>query len=33
MKAYIFGSCVCNEAGDQSDIDILVDLDYYRELV
>jgi uncharacterized protein len=28
LKAYLFGSYVRNEANNQSDIDILVDLDY-----
>ena len=28
LKAYLFGSYVRDEADDQSDIDILVDLDY-----
>jgi uncharacterized protein len=28
LKAYLFGSYVRNEADSQSDIDILVDLDY-----
>ncbi|MCX6257081.1 MAG: nucleotidyltransferase domain-containing protein [Bacteroidia bacterium] len=32
LKAYIFGSYVRNEAGDQSDIDILVDLDYSQRI-
>ena len=28
LKAYLFGSYVRGEADDQSDIDILVDIDY-----
>ena len=28
LKAYIFGSCARDEVDDQSDIDILVELDY-----
>ena len=32
LKAYLFGSYVRGEADDQSDIDILVDLDYSRKI-
>ncbi len=32
LKAYLFGSYVRNEADDQSDIDILVDLDYTQKI-
>lgn len=32
LKAYLFGSYVRNEADDQSDIDILVDLDYSQRI-
>ncbi len=32
LKAYIFGSYVRGEADDQSDIDILVDLDYSQKI-
>ena len=32
MKAYLFGSYVRNEANLQSDIDILVDLDYSQRI-
>lgn len=32
MKAYLFGSYVRGEADDQSDIDILVDLDYSQKI-
>jgi len=32
LKAYLFGSYVRNEADSQSDIDILVDLDYSQRI-
>lgn len=32
LKAYIFGSYVRGEADNQSDIDILVDLDYSQKI-
>ncbi|OFY96148.1 MAG: nucleotidyltransferase [Bacteroidetes bacterium RIFCSPLOWO2_12_FULL_31_6] len=32
LKAYLFGSFARNEADDQSDIDILVDLDYSQRI-
>lgn len=32
LKAYLFGSYVRNEADRQSDIDILVDLDYSQKI-
>lgn len=32
LKAYLFGSYVREEADDQSDIDILVDLDYSQRI-
>ena len=32
LKAYLFGSYVRGEADDQSDIDILVDLDYSKKI-
>ena len=32
MKAYLFGSYVRDEADDQSDIDILVELDYSQRI-
>lgn len=32
LKAYLFGSYVRNEADNQSDIDILVDLDYSQNI-
>ncbi|MCX5720031.1 MAG: nucleotidyltransferase domain-containing protein [Bacteroidia bacterium] len=32
LKAYLFGSYVRGEADNQSDIDILVDLDYTRKI-
>lgn len=32
MRAYIFGSYVGGEADNQSDIDILVDLDYSQKI-
>ena len=32
LKAYLFGSFVRNEADHQSDIDILVDLDYSQRI-
>lgn len=32
LKAYLFGSYVRNEADSQSDIDILVDLDYTQKI-
>jgi uncharacterized protein len=32
LKAYLFGSYVRNEADDQSDIDILVELDYSQRI-
>lgn len=32
LKAYLFGSFVRNEADHQSDIDILVDLDYSQKI-
>ena len=32
LKAYVFGSYVRNEADYQSDIDILVDLDYSQRI-
>jgi uncharacterized protein len=32
LKAYLFGSFVRGEADDQSDIDILVDLDYTQKI-
>lgn len=32
LKAYLFGSYVRNEADDNSDIDILVDLDYSQKI-
>jgi predicted nucleotidyltransferase len=32
LKAYLFGSYSRNEAGDDSDIDILVDLDYSEHI-
>ena len=32
LKAYLFGSYVRGEADDQSDIDILVDLDYSQTI-
>ena len=32
LKAYLFGSYVRNEANNQSDIDILVDLDYSQKI-
>lgn len=32
LKAYLFGSYVRNEADNQSDIDILVDLDYSQRI-
>ncbi|MFH1118535.1 MAG: nucleotidyltransferase domain-containing protein [Bacteroidota bacterium] len=32
LKAYLFGSYACNEADYQSDIDILVDLDYSQRI-
>ena len=32
MKAYLFGSYVRDEADDQSDIDILIDLDYSQRI-
>ncbi len=32
LKAYLFGSYVRDEADDESDIDILVDLDYSQRI-
>ena len=32
LRAYLFGSCARDEADDQSDIDILVELDYTRPI-
>lgn len=32
LKAYLFGSYVRNEADENSDIDILVDLDYSQKI-
>ncbi len=32
LKAYIFGSVAKNEESDESDIDILVDLDYSKKI-
>ncbi len=32
LKAYLFGSYARNEAGFQSDIDLLVDLDYSQKI-
>lgn len=32
LKAYLFGSCARDEADDQSDIDILVELDYAKPI-
>lgn len=32
LRAYLFGSYVRGEAGEQSDIDILVDLDYSKRI-
>jgi predicted nucleotidyltransferase len=32
LKAYLFGSYSRNEADDDSDVDILVDLDYYKHI-
>ena len=32
LRAYLFGSYVRDEADDQSDIDILVDLDYSQQI-
>lgn len=32
LSAYLFGSCVRGEADSQSDIDILVDLDYSQKI-
>lgn len=32
LKAYLFGSYVRGQADDQSDIDILVDLDYSKRI-
>jgi len=32
IKAYLFGSYARNEAGQNSDIDILVDLDYSKHI-
>jgi uncharacterized protein len=32
LKAYLFGSFVRGDADDQSDIDILVDLDYSQKI-
>ncbi len=32
LKAYIFGSCARGEADDNSDIDILVELDYSKKI-
>ena len=32
LRAYIFGSYSRNEAGDDSDLDILVDLDYSQHI-
>ena len=32
LRAYLFGSYARGEADDQSDIDILVDLDYSRKI-
>ncbi len=32
LKAYLFGSYVRGQADDQSDIDILVDLDYTQKI-
>lgn len=32
LRAYLFGSYVRNEADDNSDIDILVDLDYSQKI-
>ena len=32
LKAYLFGSHARNEATDESDIDILVDLDYSQHI-
>ena len=32
LKAYLFGSCARDEADDQSDIDILVELDYAQPI-
>ncbi|MCK9641362.1 MAG: nucleotidyltransferase domain-containing protein [Prolixibacteraceae bacterium] len=32
LKAYLFGSYARNEAGSQSDIDLLVDLDYSQKI-
>ena len=32
LKAYIFGSFARNEVNDESDIDILVDLDYSHKI-
>lgn len=32
VKAYVFGSYSRNEAGNHSDIDILVDLDYSKHI-
>lgn len=32
LKAYLFGSYVRNEADNQSDVDILIDLDYSQRI-
>lgn len=32
LRAYLFGSCVRGDADNQSDIDILVDLDYTQKI-
>lgn len=32
LKAYLFGSYVRNEADEQSDIDLLLDLDYSQKI-
>lgn len=32
LKAYVFGSYARNEAGENSDIDILVELDYAKHI-
>lgn len=32
LKAYLFGSCIRGESDDQSDIDIIIDLDYSQKI-
>ena len=32
LKAYLFGSYVRGEASEQSDIDILIELDYFIQI-